>query len=131
MSNKIRYGLKNTYISKKTETEDTLTGEITISYGTPFRLYGSVSLSLDAEGDEFVEYADNIKYYSDYTNNGYSGSLEMEYFSDAFKSQILNEVINDTNGVITEYSNKSPFHFALGYQYEGDEKARLTCCMIV
>lgn len=53
--NKVRFGLKNCYYAKATFDED---GNVT--YDTPKRLPGAVSIGLDPEGESENFYADDI-----------------------------------------------------------------------
>lgn len=116
--NKIRYGLKNVYYAPATIAAD---GSAT--YGTPVHVPGAVSLTLDPEGDRTPFYADNIEYWVDPGNTGYSGTLEMALFPDAFRKDVFGE-LEDANGVLYEDQNAEAKHFALLFQFEGDKKAR-------
>ena len=56
--NKVKFGLKNCHYATTTIAEDG-----TITYGTLKSLPGSVSLALDAEGENDPFYADDSVYY--------------------------------------------------------------------
>ena len=92
MANKVKFGLSEVHIAKITYGEN---GAIT--YGTPFALPGAVNLTLDPEGESADFFADNTKYFSEYANQGYSGSLEIALINDEFRTQILGES-SDANG---------------------------------
>jgi phi13 family phage major tail protein len=77
--NKVRFGLKNCYYAKATFDED---GNVT--YDTPKRLPGAVSLSLDPEGESENFYADDIVYYVLNNNAGYEGDLELALIPEEF-----------------------------------------------
>lgn len=115
---KIKYGLSNVYYAVAT-----LGANNSATYDTPVAFPGAVSLSLDAEGETSNFYADNIAYYVTNSNNGYSGSLEMALITDAFAADILGEVTNATSGLKYEVQSAEPVHFALMFQFEGDEHA--------
>jgi len=117
MANKIKYGIKNVYYAVAT-----LAANNSATYDTPVALPGAVSLTLDPEGDNSVFYADNIAYYTTYANNGYSGSLELALIPDAFRKDVLGE-IEDSKDVLVEEQSAPSVHFALIFQFEGDEKA--------
>lgn len=117
MANKIKYGIKNVYYAVAT-----LAANNSATYGTPVALPGAVSLTLDPEGDNNIFYADNIAYYTTYANNGYSGSLELALIPDAFRKDVLGE-IEDSKDVLVEEQGAPSVHFALMFQFEGDEKA--------
>lgn len=117
-SNKIRYGVSNVHIAK---ANISATGKVT--YETPVALPGAVSVSLDPEGETSPFYADNIVYYRSNTNNGYTGSLELAYIPDWFRTGYLNET-KDTKGVLVEQSSNADLaYFAMLFQFEGDKKA--------
>ena len=118
-SNKIRYGIQDVHVSGVEVDASTQA----ITYETPRRLPGAVSLSLDPEGDTSPFYADNVVYYRSTANNGYTGSLELALVPDWFRIAYLGEV-KDSNGVIVEQSgNAEPKYFALLFQFQGDIKA--------
>ncbi len=118
MKNKVKFGLSNVHIAKMILEEDG-----TITYDTPFAIPGAVNLSLDAEGEETPFYADNVKYYSSYANNGYSGDLEIADIPEEFRIKILGEK-KDKNGALIESSDVEIAPFALMYQIEGDQSGR-------
>lgn len=114
MANKIKYGLKNVYYAKATlQTNGTLT------YGSPVSLPGAVSLSLEAQGDTNIFYADNIAYFTSTANNGYQGDLEVALLTDDFRKDILGETLN-ASGFYVEAADDTQSEFALLFQFEGD-----------
>lgn len=118
MKNKVKFGLSNVHIAKMIFGEDG-----TITYDKPFPIPGAVNLSLDAEGEETPFYADNIKFYNSYANNGYSGDLEIADIPEKFRVDILGEK-KDKNGALIESSDVEIAPFALMYQIEGDQSGR-------
>lgn len=118
MANKIKYGIKNVYYAKAT-----LAANGSATYATPVALPGAVSITLDAEGETSPFYADNIVYYVGQSNNGYTGSLELALVPDAFRTDILGEVADAQSGLQYEKVDVEPSHFALLFQFEGDDAA--------
>lgn len=111
--NKVKFNIKNVHYAKQIITN----GEL--SYATPVKEPGAVSISLDPEGEMEPFYADGYVYYMANGNQGYSGDLEMAKFSDSFRTDILGETI-DENGLILEDANAEPAKFALLFQFDGD-----------
>lgn len=118
MANKVKFGLCNVHIAKITYGENNA-----ITYGTPFALKGAVNLTLDPEGENADFYADNTKYFTASTNQGYSGSLEIALINDTFRTTILGET-TDTNGAMFENKDNTISDFALGFQINGDQTNR-------
>jgi phi13 family phage major tail protein len=115
MANKVKFGLSNVHIAPITYDGSQVT------YGDIFTLPGAVNLSLDPEGESADFYADNTKYFSDYANQGYTGTLEVALINDDFREKILGQ-LKDRNGAFIENSGDSFKDFALGCQFEGDTK---------
>lgn len=115
MANKVKYGLSNCYYAVYSESSGT--------YGTPVAMPGAVNLSLDQEGETNKFRADNIDYYVSISNNGYSGDLELALIPDSFRTDVMGEVVDGTNGLQYEAANVNPAAFALMFQFEGDEHA--------
>lgn len=104
------------------------TGEIT--FDTPFAVPGSVSLSLEAQGELTPFHADGIKYYVSSSNSGYEGDWEMALITDEFREKILSEYI-DKNKVMLEEATAKVKRFALGFEIDGDVRGTrfwFYCC---
>lgn len=116
---KVKFGLKNVHIAP-------ITGRGTdgsYTYGDIFKLPGAVNLSLEPQGDQSDFYADDVKYFSAYANNGYSGDLEIAMITDDFREKIMGET-KDSNGAFIESADDTFVPFALGFEISGDEKGR-------
>lgn len=122
MANKVKYGLKNVYYAVATEGEG---GALT--YGTPVRWPGAVSLSLDAQGELSTFRADNTDYWKGNSNSGYEGDFESALIPESFRTDVLGEVADQTTGIVAEYAGKPTVEFALLFQFEGDENATRHC----
>ena len=117
MANKIKYGLKNVHYAVAT-----ISTSGTATYGTVKALPGAVSLSMEPQGENTPFYADNIAYWIGVSNTGYEGDLELARVPDSFKIDVLN-YYESANGLLVEDANAAVKHFALMFQFEGDEKA--------
>lgn len=117
MANKVQFGLCEVHFAPITN----IGADGTITYGTVYSIPGAVSLSMDASGDQADFAADNnARYFTDYANNGYTGTLEMAKLSNDFRTKVLGQII-DNNGAILESGEDKLTGFALGFQIDGDE----------
>ena len=70
---RIRYGISNAHYAIATAGSG---GALT--YAAPVPMPGAVAISLEASGEETTEYADNVEWFIQALNNGYTGTLELE-----------------------------------------------------
>ena len=108
--NKVMFGLSNAHYAVYDPTEGT--------YGTPVPIKGSVSLSLDIEGESSTFYADNMAFYTTNKNGGYSGTLEIAYA----EHQMLQDLLGyeDDSGLLLEFTDAQPSQFALLFEFDGN-----------
>ena len=117
MANKVLYGLSQAAYAVASFATDG-----TVSYNTPVSLPGSVSLSLNAQGDLTTFRADNMDYWTSQSNTGYQGDYEIAKLPDSFYTDIL-KAVNDLNGLNVEVVDPDTVHFAFLFQVEGDKNA--------
>lgn len=114
--NKVRYGLSNVHVGTVTISE----GKPKFSVPKPYP--GAVNMTLDAEGEQSVFYADNTAYYVTNSNNGYTGELETAYLYDWFEKEYLGN-IESNEGMIVETANPPTQMSYMMFQFEGDVNA--------
>lgn len=124
-NNKVKYNLKNAHYALLAIAEDG-----TVSYGTPTSIPGSVSISLDANGEPENFYADGIAYYVINNNMGYDGDLELALIPESFRTEVLKEEL-DANGVLIENAQVELESFALLFEFDGDRDTFVMCFIIV
>lgn len=117
--NKVKFGLKNVHFAKMIVSAE----DESISYATPVRIPGAVNLSLEPQGDKADFNADDVIFFSDYANNGYSGDLEVAKIPDEFLKEILGQAV-DENGALIESSEDKSSKFALLFEVNGDVNAK-------
>lgn len=119
--NRVRYGLKRAYYAPVT-----LDAQDVPTFGTPVRLPGAVSITLDANAEQEIFYADDIAYFVTNAMNGYDGTLELALVPEQFEKDCLG-VQEDTDGLLVESASDMAKYFALMFEFTGDVKAIRHC----
>lgn len=118
MANKVMYGVSNLHVGLYNVSTS---GSVTL--GTPYALPGTVNITMDAQSEENKFYADNVTYWSGYSDQGYSGTITNALFPDDFKTRFMNYKALQDGGIaqVKGQPNKTVYFM---FQSEGDDKAR-------
>lgn len=119
MGKKVKFNIQNAHYALLTRNAETGA----ISYGTPVAVPGSVSLSLDIDGDQEIFWADGIKYYIDNTNRGYTGDWVLAYITEQMRKELLQEIQDSTDVLFEVQETGEPVEFAFGFQIDGNENS--------
>lgn len=114
--NKVQFGFSDVHYAKSQYNAATKK----YTYGPWKSLPGGVSVNLPAQLVEIIKYADNIAYFKKSKNNGYQGDLANVLFTDEFRHDILNDVIDEESGDVLENADALSEEFALGFTINGD-----------
>lgn len=114
---KIKFGFKNAYYAKLIDTAGV------ISYDTPVKINGAVSMTLSPAGDDVEFYADDSLYYGESVNNGYDGNIEFAMIPEDFRKDILGDTLDSDNVLVENASNVSN-PFALLCEFTTDDGAK-------
>lgn len=117
--NKVVFGLKNVHYAPVESVDE----DGNITYGPVKRIPGAVNLTLDPKGDKFEFYADDTTYYTEFANQGYTGTLEIAKVPEHFSIDVLGEEKDEETGMITEKSNAKTKDFAIMWEFDGDQHA--------
>lgn len=117
MANKVKYGLKNVHYAVATFGDNGA-----VSFATPVAIPGAVDMSMTKNGDTYEFYADDGVYFEIADNTNYEGDLEIALIPDSFRTAVLNETL-DAKNVMFEGADAEKVHFALLFEFTGDENA--------
>ena len=111
--NKIFYGLSGVHIAPITAMTNGVP-----TYGAVFALPGAVSWGQNAEGENSTFRADNIDYYTQAGNDGYTGDLVVARVIDEFAQMIYGQ-LTGANGELIEVVQGEAVAFGMVLQIEG------------
>lgn len=115
---KVMYGVSNLHVGTFETDSD---GNVTL--GTPMAVPGTVRITLEPDSSESVFWADNVKYWTSYNDNGFTGEIENALFDDDFKTAFLNYIELDDGGIAqSKYERNKDVYFA--FQADGDTDNR-------
>ena len=126
--NRVQFGLKNFHYAVITEAANGM-----ITYSTPTKVPGMVTLSLEVKGETSDFYADDIIYFTTSSNQGYDGTVEFAKLTEAFRTEVLGETLDPTSKVLIEKADAKPKKIACMFEFDGDVKATrrlLTYCTV-
>ena len=114
--NKVMFGLSKLYVAKLIPPAEI--GGIP-TWDTPIAWPGAVNLGMDSAVEESTFWADNVRYWGTYRDNGYTGEVETALLIPEIAVMALGWMI-DQHGGLLEVSNGKKNDMALLGQFEGD-----------
>ena len=116
--NKITFGLRNVHYAIANQDNNG-----NWSFDTPVALPGAQEFSSEVVGGSTNVYADDTLYASLVQNAGRTLTLKFTEIDDDFKTSVLGYK-KLANGNLVEIANAPVVTFALGFEFQGDVKAR-------
>lgn len=117
-NNKVEFGISNLHVGLYTVADDG-----TVTMGTPYHQKGAISFSPEQDSNENTEYADNIAYWSEYSEGPFTGDLTVMLFDDDFKTDFLGYVTTNKGGLGQVKGAVKPSVY-IAFEIEGDKEKR-------
>lgn len=117
-NNKVLFGFSDLYIGTYTVGDGG-----TVTMGTPYHQAGAVGFSPSGSNDRNDFYADNIAYYSTFSEAPIEGDLEVAMFDDTFKTQFLGYRVLADGGLAMVKGAVKP-NVYIAFEIQGDQEAR-------
>lgn len=118
MANKVEFGISNLHVGTYTVGDND-----TVTLGTPYHQKGAVNFAPEQDAENNVFYADNIAYWSEYTEGPFEGDLEVALFDDTFKTQFLGYKTL-TNGGLAQVKGATKPNVYIAFEIDGDDQHR-------
>lgn len=118
MANKVEFGISQLHVCTYEVSDQNV-----VTLGTPYHQKGAKSFSPEQDAESNTDYADNIDYWSEYTEGKIEGDLGVEIFDDSFKTQFLGYAAL-TNGGLANVKNAQKPKVCIFFQVEGDAESR-------
>lgn len=116
--NKVEFGISNLHVGTYSVADDG-----TVTLGTPYHQRGAVSFSPEQDSSENNFYADDITYWSEYTEGSFAGDLTVALFDDDFKIQFLGYK-RLTNGGLAKVKGAIKPNTYVAFEIKGDAEKR-------
>lgn len=116
--NKVEFGISQLHVCTY-ETDD----GGTVTLGEVYHQPGAVSFSPEDQGDLSSFFADNINYFSEYSDGNLEGDLEVALFSDDFKTKFLGYK-KLANGGLAKVKGAYRPKVAIFFEVDGDKEHR-------
>lgn len=116
--NKVEFGISNLHVWEYIEASDG-----TVTFGTPYHQKGAIGFSPEQDSNSNTRWADNIAYWSLYTDGPFEGDLEVVLFDDDFKTQFLGYK-RLTDGGLAQVQDPEKKKVCIAFDVEGDALTR-------
>ena len=117
-ANKVEFGIEQLHVCTY-EVDDN--GDVTL--GSPYHQVGAVGFAPEQSAEDNKFYADNVAYWSEYTDGPFEGDLEVAIFSDDFKVNFLGYK-RTAGGGLANVKNATKPKVCIMFEYKGDKEAR-------
>lgn len=118
MPNKVEFGISNLHVGTYNIASD---GSVTL--GAPYHQKGAVGFAPSPNSERNPFSADDIIYWSDYSDEIIEGDLTVALFDDTFKTQFLGYVAL-TNGGLASVKNATKPNIYIAFEVKGDVEKR-------
>ena len=116
-NNKVEFGISDLYIGTYTDNNGTIT------MGTAYHQKGAISLSVEPSESSNEFYADNVIYWAGFSDNGFSGTLEVARFDTDAKKNFFGYAETSGGGIAAiKGANRPKVYLCFATQGDAEER---------
>ena len=117
-NNKVEFGISNLHVGTYTVDD-----QDDVTMGTPYHQKGAVGFAPEQDSENNTAYADDIAYWSEYTEGPFNGDLTVMLFDDDFKTDFLGYVETNKGG-LGQVKNAIKPKVYIAFEVKGDQQKR-------